>query len=264
MHAPPQSRFPFTAIKETAVTTDYNKIAEQYRKAKQQPWRSVVEEYSFLKLIGELAGKKVIDLACGEGFFTRKLKQRGAAKVVGVDISREMIAFAHAQESQSPLGIDYLEEDARATGPRQDFDLAVAAWLLVYAHDREELGVMCRGLARRLKPGGRLATLTTNPHLYSFERPEYRKYGFDVRLEDHVYEGATIVWTIFLDDSSFEIENYYLPIDAYESALLQAGFRDVAFHQLELAPDAASPGQADYWTEMLKHPPAIMIDAVMT
>jgi len=193
---------------QTAVTTDYNHIAAQYRKAKQQPWRSAVEEYSLLKLVGNLAGKKVIDIACGEGFFTRKLKQRGAATVVGVDISREMVALAQAQEAQSPLGIEYLEEDARAAGPQQDFDLAVAAWLLVYAHDRDELAVMCRGLARRLKPGGRFATLTTNPHVYSFERLEYRKYGFDVRLEDHVYEGATIVWTTYLDDTGMGVQGF--------------------------------------------------------
>jgi len=68
--------------------------------------------------------------------------------------------------------------------------------------------------------------------------------------------------TTYLDDSSFEIENYYLPIEAYESALREAGFRDVAFHQLELAPDAATAGQGDYWAEFLKHPPAIMIDAI--
>jgi toxoflavin synthase len=263
--SPRQSRYRFTPTEETAMTTDYNQIAEQYRKAKQQPWRLAVEEYSFLKLIGDLTGKKVIDLACGEGFFTRKLKQRGAATVVGIDISREMVALAQAQEAQSPLGISYVVEDARATGPRQDFDLAVAAWLLVYAHDREELGAMCRGLARRLKPGGRLATLTTNPGLYLFhERPDYGKYGFDVRLEDHIYEGATIVWTIYFDDSSFEIENYYLPIEAHEVALREAGFRDVAFHQLSLAPDAAPTGDSGYWDEMLDHPPAIMIDAIKT
>ena len=34
-------------------------------------------------------------------------------------------------------------------------DLAVAAYLLNYATDRAELGAMCRGIARCLRPGGR-------------------------------------------------------------------------------------------------------------
>jgi toxoflavin synthase len=242
------------------MTTDYDLIAEQYREAKQQPWRSLVEEYSFLKLIGELNGKRVVDLACGEGFFTRKLKLRGAETVVGTDISKEMIALAAAQEAKDPLGIEYRVEDARAMGPSLDFDVAVSAWLLVYAHDREELAVMCRGLARQLKPGGRFVTLTTNPDLYVFDDVDYRKYGFTIRLEDQVHEGATILWTINLDDESIDIENYYLPNEAYASALEEAGFRDVAFHSLSLSPDAS--GASDYWAKMLDNPPAVMIEAI--
>jgi predicted RNA methylase len=39
-------------------------------------------------LLGDLRGKNVIDLACGEGFFTRSITWAGAARVVGVDISK--------------------------------------------------------------------------------------------------------------------------------------------------------------------------------
>lgn len=242
------------------MLTDYNQIAPQYRKAKQQPWRSLIEEYSFLKLIGDLQGKKVVDLACGEGFFTRKLMLGGAASVVGTDISREMIALAHLQEAESPLGIQYHVEDARATGPQLDFDLAVSAWLLVYARDREELAVMCRGLARQLRPGGRLVTLTTNPELYFFGDIDYAKYGFGMKLEDHVYEGASILWTINMGQDSIDIENYYLPVEAYTEALEAAGFRDVKYHALSLSPEAAD--EADYWQDFLDKPPAVMIEAI--
>ena len=123
---------------------------------------------------------------------------------------------------------------------------------------------MCRGLARRIKPGGRFVTLTANPALYSMQShpPDYRKYGFEIRLPDSVNEGAPLVWTIHLDDSSFEIENYYLPITAHESALHDAGFRDVAFHHLTLAPDLQAGDEGDYWADLLKDPPAIMIDGI--
>ena len=126
---------------------------------------------------------------------------------------------------------------------------------------REELGVMCRALARRIKPDGRFVTLTTNPGLYSFKDPDYRKYGFEIRLEDHVHEGASIVWTINRNDLSLEVENYYLPNEAYETALKEAGFQDVAFHQLSVSPDAGSD-EDGYWAGFLKIPPAVMIDCV--
>ncbi len=246
------------------MTTDYNQIAEQYKKAKAHPWRTRGELFSLMNLIGDLAGKHVVDVACGEGWVTRHIRKAGAARVVGVDISEAMIALARSHEAQESLGIQYRVEDARATGPPEEFDLAVANWLLVYAHDRQELGAMCRGLARRIKPGGRFVTLTANPALYSMQShpPDYRKYGFEIRLPDSVYEGAPLVCTFHLDDSSFEIENYYLPLTAHESALHDAGFRDVAFHHLTLAPDLEAGDEGDYWADLLKDPPAIMIDGI--
>ncbi|HVX64050.1 MAG TPA: class I SAM-dependent methyltransferase [Pirellulales bacterium] len=247
------------------MTTDYNagQTARQYKKAKEQPWRLRVETYSFMKLIGDLQGKQVVDLACGEGHFTRRLRQAGAANVVGEDISERMIALARAQEAEEPLGIEYRVEDARTLTPQQDFDLAVSAWLLVYARDRAELASMCQGLGRRLRPGGRFVTFTSNPDVYSFQPPpDYRKYGFDMRLAERVYEGAPIIWKILLDDAPLEIENYYLPISAYESAFRDAGFRDFAVHGLELAPDAEAGDDRAFWADMLNYPPAIMMECV--
>ncbi|WNM61353.1 class I SAM-dependent methyltransferase [Candidatus Nitrospira neomarina] len=246
------------------MTTDYNQIAKQYKEGKEQPWRSRLELFSMMNLIGDLTGKSVIDVACGEGWLTRELRKAGAAEVVGVDISEEMIGLARWQEAREPLGIEYRVEDARATESAQQFDISVSNWLLVYAHDREELGVMCRGLARRIRSGGRFVTLIVNPDLYSMQAhpPDYGKYGFQVRLHDSVYEGAPLVWTILLDDSSIEIENYYMPIEVYESALHDAGFREVTFHKLTLAPIPQTSEEGDYWEDILRCPPGIMIDGI--
>lgn len=245
--------------------TDYNFISRQYKKAKEQPWRARIETHSFMKLIGDLRGKAVLDVACGEGHFTRKLRKAGAAAVTGVDISERMIELARAQEASDPLGINYRVEDARVAGPQEDFDLAVSAWLLVYCRDRAELARMCQGLARRLKPGGRFVTFTTNPDLYFFKPlPPYRKFGFDVTLADQVSDGAPILFTIHLDDSSFDIENYYLPVAAYESAFRDAGFGDFAVHPIELAPHPDGVDDRQYWADFLTYPPAIMLECVKT
>ena len=85
------------------MDTDYDRIAEPYRRAKLQPWRTHIECYTLLRLIGDVMGKAVIDLACGEGYYTRPLRQRGAARVVGVDRSRGMIGLAEAEEARAPL-----------------------------------------------------------------------------------------------------------------------------------------------------------------
>jgi len=54
----------------------------------------------------------VLDLACGFGFYTRLLKQHGAAEVIGIDISPEMVRLGREQERTEPLGVTYEIHDA--------------------------------------------------------------------------------------------------------------------------------------------------------
>ena len=148
----------------TTVTDDYDAgHLVEYQKARMQPWRSRIETCSLMKRVGNVPGRSVLDVACGEGHFTRLLRLAGAAQVVAIDISERMIELARAQESAEPLGIEYRVEDVRDPAPGEDFDLVAAAWLLVFAHDRAELTRMRAGLASRLRPGGRFVTIAGNP-----------------------------------------------------------------------------------------------------
>lgn len=244
------------------MTTDYDIIAEQYKQCKEHLWRSRIETYSIMKRLGNLEGKKVLDVACGEGFYARKLRQCGASEVVGIDLSESMIRLARDQESRHPTGITYRVEDACTERVGEEFDLAVSAWLLVYARTQTEVVAMCRGLASRLKPGGRFVTFTGNPDLYSFGHADYRKYGFSIALTDSAYEGAPIIWTVYLDNSSFEIENYYLPMKAYETAFMEAGFHEVQVHLPEVAPHPQGIDDGAFWSDYLAHPPAVLIECV--
>ncbi len=247
---------------EDSIVIDYNqgKIAEQYQQAKTQPWRARIEAYSFLKAIGDVKGKKVLDVACGEGHYTRLLRHAGA-EVVGIDISERMVTLAREQEAREPLGITYLVEDARTIASQQDFDIVVAAYLLVHAQDRAELTRMSQGLDSRVRPKGRFVTVTTNPGVYSFTPPDYRKYGIEMTLADHVFEGAPVEFSV-LDDSAFRVVNYYLPLDAYESAFQAAGFHDFAVRMpaLSAAPEAIEEG--DYWDDILNYPFLITMECV--
>ena len=61
-----------------------------------------------LDLLGDIAGRDVLDAACGEGFLARRLAARGA-RVVGLDLSPRLIAMARAKD---PAGaIDYRVAD---------------------------------------------------------------------------------------------------------------------------------------------------------
>jgi toxoflavin synthase len=242
------------------MTTDYDPIAEQYKRSKLQPWRAHVEAFTLMKLVGNLAGKAVVDVACGEGFYTRILRERGAAKVTGVDLSPKMIELARRNEAQQPLGIEYIVGDGRDMNFGPVYDLGVAAYFLNYAHNRAELEAMCNGIARCLKSGGRFVTVNGNPACDFSSAPSYRKYGFEIAVLGAFHEEAPITWTFYLDDGKFEIENYYLSIETHELALRAAGFRDIRWHQPMLSPAGEAADGRDYWSAILDHPPLTFLE----
>jgi ubiquinone/menaquinone biosynthesis C-methylase UbiE len=113
------------------MTTIYDPIAEQYKRSKQQPRRTYIECSTLMKLIGDPHGLSVLDVACGEGFYTRMIRERGAARVTGMDLSHGMIELARKQEVQHRLGIEYIVGAACRTSssgdePDLDPDASVA------------------------------------------------------------------------------------------------------------------------------------------
>ncbi len=82
-----------------------------------------------LRLVPELTGRHVLDLACGQGVAARALARAGAASVTGVDVTPEMVEAALRYEAAEPLGIRYLVEDAQTLGSLADetFDV-VTCW----------------------------------------------------------------------------------------------------------------------------------------
>ncbi len=244
------------------MTTNYDPIAEQYKLSKQQPWRTHIEAYSLLQLIGDPAGMSVLDVACGEGFYTRMIRQRGASKVTGVDLSQGMVDLARRQEAVHQQGIEYLVGDAKSLDLPGQFDLVVAAYLLNYAQNREELAAMTRGIAGCLKPGGRFVTVNSNPALEFASAPSYRKYGFETSVKPGGGEGAPITWTFYLENDRFDIENYYLDVAVHEAAFQAAGFRETRWHTPQFSPEGMAEFGPDFWADLKAHPPVAFIECV--
>ena len=242
------------------MTTNYDDIAAEYKRAKQQPWRLHLEHFTLFKSLGDLSGKSVLDLACGEGFYTRFIKRRGAARVIGVDLSQGMIDLARREEGSNGLGIDYLVQDVKHLAIDETFDVVVAAYLLNYAQTYAQLLEMCSAITRHLKPGCRFVTVNNNPRHSVDYFASTRKYGFIKRAHGPLVDGAPVDYVFFLGDDSFEITNYHLSIEAHELALKTAGFRQVAWRDPELAADIVDDAERQYWSDFLEHPPVVFIE----
>ena len=245
------------------MTTDYDPIAEQYQRSKLQPWRTYIECHTLLELVGDPAGLRVLDVACGEGFYTRRMRQQGAAKVTGVDLSPGMIELAQRQEDHQKLGIEYLVGDARDLSGIEPYELVVAAYLLNYARTPEELQAMCTGIARSLKPGGRFVTVNSSPFCHFPTAPSYRPYGFETTATGVSWdEGAPVTWTFYLNDSQFSIENYFLSPATHEETFRAAGFREVRWHAPRLSTEGQQSMPEGFWSTFLQASPVTFIECV--
>ncbi|MGB0178369.1 MAG: class I SAM-dependent methyltransferase, partial [Owenweeksia sp.] len=158
--------------------TEYNKIAGEYKESKLLGFRKHIEAHTLFELMGNLKGKKVLDLACGEGIYTRKIKMAGAEKAVGVDLSSEMIRLAETEENRNPLGCSYLVSDVAQLGPVDEFDIVVGSYLLNYSTTKEELAAFAQSIYNNLKPGGHFIGFNNNPADFTHSDTRYRSYGF--------------------------------------------------------------------------------------
>lgn len=233
----------------------YDAIAEAYRDSKQLSFRKYVEEYTLFEMLGDVRGAEVLDLACGEGFYTRKIKQAGARDVTGVDISAAMVELARQEESARPLGCKYLQMDAARVELSEEVDLVVAMYLLNYARTGDELLGFVRAAFRSLRPGGRFLGFNDNVRNVPRGVQDFSRYGFHKECSEVPEEGDAIVYRIVNNDGTrFEFENYFLRPETYGWAFREAGFSGFRWVGPHLDP---SMRDEPFWDDFMSRPPVI-------
>jgi toxoflavin synthase len=241
-------------------TAAYDKIARQYKASKKLAFREVIEWYSYNKLLGDVSQKAVLDLACGEGFYSRRIKRKGAQKVVGVDISAKMIELARQQEKNHPLGIDYVVGDVMGLKKIGSFDLVVASYLLNYAQTKDQLLEMCRTISVHLKSGGRFVSINNNPDQPPESFPLCKKYGFTKSISGPLVEGTAITYEFIRRGQKFRFDNYYLSRKIHAWAFKRVGFKTIRWHKIEAAPDGVKKFGRKFWQDFIDCQPIIGLE----
>jgi toxoflavin synthase len=237
----------------------YDEIAEQYKNSKQLGFRKCIEEYTLLKLAGKVTNKSILDLACGEGIYTRKLKSLGATNILGVDLSAEMIKLAEAEENKNPIGCKYLVQDALSLDKIGDFDIVVCMYLLNYAQSKDELLKMCEAIFRNLAPNGKLIGFNDNPINKLENYANYKEYGFIKQSTIVRNEGDFVRYVIYNPDGTkFSFNNFYWSSKSYEECFLEAGFKNFRWEGPFLDEKVTD---IEYWDTFFNDPPLIGFSA---
>jgi len=207
-------------------------------------------------LLSRLAdGATVLDVCCGTGQFTEQIRRRGY-EIAGMDSSEEMLRYAR----RNAPSVKFTVADVREFSLGRTFDAAYCVYeSLNHVPDAEGLGMAFACIRRHLKTGA--------PFLFDLNREEaYILYwnNTDAVVEPDnafitrsVYDEETKIGTcdITTFDSSGPVPNTTWrrgdftvcqtchSMSSAQSALFEAGFRDVTLHD---ARDAGMPGDAGY------------------
>ena len=209
------------------VMREWNEAAKSFsnfvREGKDY-FREQLNNPATFRLIGNVKGKKVLDLACGEGYNTRILARKGAT-VTGVDFSARLIELAREKETKERLGITYYISDAADMKdvPSSHFDLVVCFMALQDIEDYEDA---LSEVARVLKENGRFIFSIPHP---CFERVVKGTESFiDWSLEEGMKGKAN------KKPSYLEIKQYF-GIGKYEiqwdMKRISKPFKTTAFHR---------------------------------
>ena len=240
----------------------YDRIAEEYQQAKRLPVFEVIE-YSLFALVGDIRGASVLDLACGEGFNTRRLKTIGAARAVGVDISTEMIRLAREQEEREPLSIEYRVSAVQELPIIDQFDVVTAVFLLNYAESAQELLRMCRAVHRNLKPGHRFLAITDIWGSGAASGETFRPYGFTYLDGRPSLDGDALTVNLQVGTINWvQLSIRHFHPETYERTLKEAGFRKVDWHNLTIPEELATQYGTDVWTPLVTERSIALIECV--
>lgn len=182
-------------------------------------------------IVPNAAGKRVVDLGCGEGFYCRIARDQGATHVLGIDPSEKMLSVAKSRTSGD--GIEYVRafaEDAQVDPGSADLVVTILA-----LHYVEDFVGVVRSVWNWLQSLGEFVMIVEHP--VATAPDPWQGYTTDEA-------GVEQAWllTHYFDEGKREVE-WYIPdvlqyhrrIDTMMNALIAQGF--VIEQVLEPAPD---------------------------
>jgi SAM-dependent methyltransferase len=207
---------------------------------------------SIRALLPDLRGKAVLDLGCGFGWFCRWAREHGAAQVLGLDVSENMLA--KAREMTADPAIRYQRADLeQVVLPAASFDLAYSSLALHYI---ESLAGLMEQVRDALLPEGRFVFSVEHPIFTASDRPEWIELGgcrYWLLNNYLLEERRTTDWL------APGVIKQHRMIGTYLMLLIRLGFR--IRHIEEWSPSEQQVAARPEWAEFRERPMFLLVSA---
>ena len=181
------------------------------------PSRNGLLDAPMLQACGEVRGSEILDSGCGEGRFSRMLVERGAKRVLGLDLCEAMIEAAKelatgkdAYQVADVQDLRFLKDES--------FDLAVS---YLNQCDLAEFGANTREVFRVLRRGGRFVVANVHPMRSAVGAWQKAEDGTKQHvILDRYFEEEARQWTML----EVEFTNFHRTLSTYFREYREAGF----------------------------------------
>ena len=153
-------------------------------------------------MVGSVKGKRVLDIGCGEGYFSRFFAKAGA-EVIGIDLSEALIKAAREEEERHPLGAKYFVADAANLNmlDSEIFDIVCCHMALGDIADYK--GAIAE-VSRVLKTRGRFIVVMEHPCFSIRSLDEKMMGGWETRVR----EDSSKEYLYYLIEDYFQRHSY--------------------------------------------------------
>ncbi|MBN8682878.1 MAG: class I SAM-dependent methyltransferase [Chitinophagales bacterium] len=205
---------------KSKILAAYETMAVRYNELiEHKPHNAYYDRPNTLSLLPDVAGKSILDAACGPGKYAEILMEKGAS-ITGFDLSPTMVQLARERNpGKGTFFVHDLSEPLNMLD-NQSFDIVLCALALHYI---PEWGPTIREFHRVLKPGGLLVISIEHP-FFEYNYFNSQKY-FEV-------EHVKCTWGGF--GGKVEVNSFRRPLGECISPLTENGF--LIQHLLEPKP----------------------------
>ena len=220
----------------------YDEIAKEFyewRKSKKR--RGFYEGFlvlpSFLKLLGDVKGKKILDVGCGPGVYASLLTEKGAV-IHGMDISKELIGIA---KKEAPTAELLVGDATRLPYKNSEFDMVTAIHVLYHLKSWDQLLKETHAV---LKKGGIFIFFICNPFAQKLEQQKWFFKRFRV-VKDYFDEGEK--YTLMgLKKKKVKMVEYHKTFSTIIKLLIKSGFEIIDYEDCKPLEEARELFPTEY------------------
>ena len=234
-------------------------LQEIYDNAKENPLNQMIYK-TWLHHLGSVEGLEVLEPACGSGYGSRMLAERGA-KVTAFDLSKDMLTVAEKEEEKNPLGITYFQSDMVEVNLGKQFDVVAPSFLYHYAPSVEALRKFVQVTAKHLKPGGKLVALhagqepiipkVVNRPCFTTWIDKSTAFEDEAPLRLHILSETGEVVGHF--------DYFYYSTETYKKVFGEFGFEEVAWHKHKMPEELKA--RYENWQDIIDHNASCVLTA---